>query len=97
MKDLIEKFEQHKGCEIVINAFNEIIATDEMEVETILYSDAKRVLEGVFDNLKVHVNDSSGDPRLETSMTVSGEEYIEMMFNGDYDEALDYILQFVDV
>lgn len=96
MKELIETIQQHPSSEIAINGFNEIIATSELDEETILYFDAKRVLESVFEGMKLPLHDSSGDPQLETSASVSGKRYIEIVFNNNYDEALEYVVGLAD-
>ena len=97
MKDFIEKIEQYKGCQIVINAFDEIIAINELNEETIVYSDASKTLEKVFNNRKINLYDPALDPGLEETKVISGKEYIKLMFNGDYDEALNYLFQFADI
>lgn len=97
MKNFIEKIEQYEGCQIIINAFDEIIAVNELDEETIVYSDAKKVINKVFDNQKIYITDPSVQPILENIKVVSGKEYIEIMFNGDYDDALRFLVQFANI
>jgi predicted glycosyltransferase len=93
MEELIEKIKEHTDSSIVINGFNEIIAVNDLDEETILHNNATRAIESFFDKLKVHSNHPSGDPQLEAFVTVSGKEYVELMFNKSYDDALEYIVE----
>lgn len=96
MKELIEMLKKFPECQIGINGFDEIIATNELDEESLVCSNAKRVIEMAFDNQSVHVNHPSDDPALESMKKVSGKEYVKIMFNGDYDEALENILENVN-
>jgi hypothetical protein len=89
MKEILKDY---LHTSIVINAFDEIISTDDYDNETILASNAKRHIEQYFDGRLVHVNSPDGDPQEETMERVSGTEYIEYMFGNDYDVALEEII-----
>lgn len=81
-----------KNHEVRLNGFNEIISIDDQENESIIYQNGKREIEIYFDNRLIPVHSSDGDPQKETSERISGIEYIKIIFGGDYDEALEELI-----
>lgn len=92
MKEILNKIKNSEDNDFVINGFNEIVSVNDFDEEVILFFNAKRAIEDFFDGTKLPLHDSSGDPRLESNVAVSGKEYIESVFDKNYDDALEHIV-----
>lgn len=92
MKEILNKIKNSEDSDFVINGFNEIVSVNDFDEEVILFFNAKRAIEDFFEGNKLPVHDPSGDPQLESSIAVSGKEYIESVFDKNYDDALEYIV-----
>ena len=59
--------------------------------EEVIQEDARQLIEDHYDGWTVTKGHSSGNPELDYDEEVSGEEYIEYNFFGDYEEAFNLI------
>ena len=59
--------------------------------EEVIQENARQLIEDHYDGWTVTKGHSSGNPELDYDEEVSGEEYIEYKFSGDYEEAFNLI------
>lgn len=83
---------QYPNHEIYINGFDEIIALDELDGEHLVCSGAKYQIEQHFNDYELTEISGDGDPQKERDVKVSGYTYVKYHFNGDYDKALECIV-----
>lgn len=59
--------------------------------DSVSYNGGKALIEAYFEGMDIVVSHPSDDPQKELSYTVSGEDYIEIEFMGNYNKALERI------